>query len=60
MFMCPIAVITFTNYIIIHIMKKELYFMHTLFQDELRTDTRKKNLLILVLNYMHEEGYVKG
>nr|XP_011412869.1 katanin p60 ATPase-containing subunit A-like 2 isoform X22 [Crassostrea gigas] len=26
--------------------------------DELRTDTRKKNLLILVLNYMHEEGYV--
>lgn len=41
-------------------MKKELYFMHTLFQDELRTDTRKKNLLILVLNYMHEEGYVKG
>lgn len=30
------------------------------FQDELRTDTRKKNLLILVLNYMHEEGYVKG
>ncbi|XP_061172637.1 katanin p60 ATPase-containing subunit A-like 2 isoform X6 [Saccostrea echinata] len=26
--------------------------------DELRTDTRKKNLLILVLNYLHEEGYV--
>ncbi|XP_021342842.1 katanin p60 ATPase-containing subunit A-like 2 isoform X13 [Mizuhopecten yessoensis] len=26
--------------------------------DELRTDSRKKNLLILVLNYMHEEGYL--
>ncbi|KAK3098604.1 hypothetical protein FSP39_021166 [Pinctada imbricata] len=26
--------------------------------DEQRTDTRKKNLLILVLNYMYEEGYV--
>ncbi|XP_063432768.1 katanin p60 ATPase-containing subunit A-like 2 isoform X1 [Mytilus trossulus] len=28
--------------------------------DELRTDTRKKNLLILVLNYMYEEGYVEA
>ena len=27
-----------------------------LLQDEQRTDTRKKNLLILVLNYMYEEG----
>lgn len=26
--------------------------------DELRTETRKKNLLILVLNYLYEEGYV--
>ncbi|XP_033749769.1 katanin p60 ATPase-containing subunit A-like 2 isoform X4 [Pecten maximus] len=26
--------------------------------DELRTESRKKNLLILVLNYMHEEGYL--
>lgn len=39
--------------------KNYILCMHY-FQDELRTDTRKKNLLILVLNYMHEEGYVKG
>ncbi|XP_070207187.1 katanin p60 ATPase-containing subunit A-like 2 isoform X3 [Littorina saxatilis] len=26
--------------------------------DEVRTDSRKKNLLILVLNYLNEEGYI--
>ncbi|BFY97854.1 hypothetical protein BsWGS_00894 [Bradybaena similaris] len=26
--------------------------------DEARTDSRKKNLLILVLNYLHDEGYI--
>nr|KAI8726201.1 katanin p60 ATPase-containing subunit A-like 2 isoform X4 [Biomphalaria glabrata] len=26
--------------------------------DELRTDSRKKNLLILVLKYLNEEGYL--
>jgi len=29
-----------------------------LFQDELKTETRKKNILILVLNYLNEEGWV--
>ncbi|XP_052795539.1 katanin p60 ATPase-containing subunit A-like 2 isoform X5 [Mya arenaria] len=28
------------------------------FQDELKTETRKKNILILVLNYLNEEGYL--
>ncbi|KAL4228098.1 Katanin p60 ATPase-containing subunit A-like 2 [Mactra antiquata] len=27
-------------------------------EDELKTETRKKNILILVLNYLHEEGYL--
>ncbi|KAK7481621.1 hypothetical protein BaRGS_00027137 [Batillaria attramentaria] len=28
--------------------------------DEVRTDSRKKNLLILVLNYLNEEGYLES
>ncbi|XP_060570166.1 katanin p60 ATPase-containing subunit A-like 2 isoform X4 [Ruditapes philippinarum] len=28
------------------------------FKDELKTETRKKNILILVLNYLNEEGYL--
>ncbi|XP_052277192.1 katanin p60 ATPase-containing subunit A-like 2 isoform X3 [Dreissena polymorpha] len=27
-------------------------------QDEIKTETRKKNILILVLNYLNEEGYL--
>ena len=31
---------------------------HNLFQDEQKTESRKKNLLILVLHYLSEEGYI--
>ncbi|WAR00204.1 KATL2-like protein [Mya arenaria] len=30
----------------------------TAVEDELKTETRKKNILILVLNYLNEEGYL--
>jgi len=67
-----ISVISYTEYEL-HIYPSLAFYLRTdvclsllnykclwccIFQDELKTETRKKNILILVLNYLNEEGWV--